>query len=59
MYNLVRAAESGWHGEVEGARDFELVWNGAEASSVIDASAKRSRPSRFGEASPIPSQLTS
>jgi len=28
MYNLVRAAESGWTGDVAGARDFELVWNG-------------------------------
>ncbi len=25
MYNLVRAAEAGWQGDVEGARDFELV----------------------------------
>jgi hypothetical protein len=33
MYNLVRAAESGWRGDVEGARDFELVWNGEEATS--------------------------
>jgi hypothetical protein len=29
MANLVRAAENGWSGDVEGARDFELVWNGA------------------------------
>jgi hypothetical protein len=30
MYNLVRAAEAGWQGDVEGARDFELLWNGKE-----------------------------
>ena len=30
MYNLVRAAESGWTGDVARARDFELVWNGSE-----------------------------
>jgi hypothetical protein len=28
MYNLARAAESGWDGGVDGARDFELSWNG-------------------------------
>jgi hypothetical protein len=28
LYNLVRAAESGWCGSVAAARDFELVWNG-------------------------------
>lgn len=27
MYNLARAAESGWAGSVETARDFELVWD--------------------------------
>ena len=26
MYNLVRAAESGWTGDVDSARDFERVW---------------------------------
>jgi len=26
MYNLVRAAESGWQGSVAEARDFELIW---------------------------------
>ena len=26
MYNLVRAAENGWTGDVESARDFERVW---------------------------------
>jgi hypothetical protein len=31
MANLVRAAESGWSGQVEDARDFELVWNAALA----------------------------
>jgi hypothetical protein len=28
MYNLARAAEAGWQGSVDEARDFELVWNG-------------------------------
>jgi hypothetical protein len=28
MCNLVFAAEAGWTGSVEGARDFKLVWNG-------------------------------
>jgi hypothetical protein len=32
MYNLARAAESGYSGAVEAARDFELAWNGAAAS---------------------------
>ena len=26
MYNLVKAAEAGYAGEVAGARDYELVW---------------------------------
>jgi hypothetical protein len=29
MYNLVRAAEAGWSGDVAGARDFELLGNAA------------------------------
>jgi hypothetical protein len=29
-YNLVRAAEAGWNGEVETARDFELLPNGID-----------------------------
>ncbi|MGF1581026.1 MAG: hypothetical protein ACFCD0_16805 [Gemmataceae bacterium] len=28
MYNLVKAAEAGWTGSVEDARDYQLVWNG-------------------------------
>jgi hypothetical protein len=31
LYNLVRAAEVGWAGSVEEARDFELVWSGRRA----------------------------
>ncbi len=31
MYNLARAAEAGWQGTVDSARDFELVWNGNAA----------------------------
>lgn len=34
MYNLVRAAEAGWQGSVEDARDFELVWNGGRPSAA-------------------------
>jgi hypothetical protein len=34
MYNLVRAAEAGWQGEVAGARDFELLWNGHRPAAV-------------------------
>jgi hypothetical protein len=30
MYNLARAAEAGWTGSVNEARDFELTWNGAK-----------------------------
>ncbi len=29
LYNLARAAEAGWTGSVDAARDYELVWNGA------------------------------
>lgn len=29
MYNLARAAEAGWAGSVNDARDYELAWNGA------------------------------
>jgi hypothetical protein len=29
MYNLVRAAEAGWKGDVAGAREYELVWEGS------------------------------
>ncbi len=31
MYNLVRAAEAGWHGAVAGALDYELIPNGGSA----------------------------
>jgi hypothetical protein len=34
MYNLVRAAEAGWEGDVSGARDFELTWNGCPAVAL-------------------------
>ena len=41
MYNLARAAEAGWTGTVEEARDFELLWNGSAApvGSLATASA--------------------
>ena len=28
MYNLIKAAEAGWKGDVAGARDYQLLWNG-------------------------------
>jgi hypothetical protein len=37
MFNLVRAAESGWDGDVAGARDFRLVWEGGTTHAVRDA----------------------
>jgi len=43
MYNLVRAAEAGWHGTVAEARDYELVLNSPEAQSLGEA------PDRFKE----------
>ena len=30
MYNLVKAAEDGWTGSVNDARDYRLVWNGGQ-----------------------------
>jgi hypothetical protein len=33
-YNLVRAAEAGWGGDVEGARDFEMTPNGRAAPAL-------------------------
>lgn len=33
MYNLARAAETGWRGSVAEARDHELVWNGGVAGA--------------------------
>lgn len=43
MYNLARAAEAGWTGSVEQARDFELVWNGMDASVTSTTVVKGSR----------------
>jgi hypothetical protein len=34
MYNLACAAEAGWQGSVEGARDFRLLWNGDCSQSL-------------------------
>lgn len=33
MYNLIRAAEAGWTGGVNEARDFELVWDGGNGGN--------------------------
>jgi hypothetical protein len=46
MYNLARAAESGWTGTVAGALDFEVVWNGG-------AAAGSPRPVREPAAEPV------
>jgi hypothetical protein len=35
MFNLVKAAESGWRGPVKDALDFELVWNGTYQPDVL------------------------
>lgn len=40
VYNLIRAAEAGWQGSVEDARDFELVWNGGRGSDRGGPSTK-------------------
>ena len=41
MYNLARAAESGWKGTIAEARDFEIVWDGHHAVET--------KPTRVGE----------
>jgi hypothetical protein len=49
MYNLARAAEAGWQGPADAARDFELLWAGApgsrasEPGPVADAACPVSR----------------
>ncbi len=40
MYNLAKAAEAGWKGTVEDARDFELVWNQEEPAELINAPSR-------------------
>ncbi|HEY7156055.1 MAG TPA: hypothetical protein VH575_18975 [Gemmataceae bacterium] len=52
MYNLVRAAESGWQSEVEGARNFELLWNGKEATGPEERGAAAPCASRMFQGSP-------
>jgi hypothetical protein len=39
MYNLALAAEAGWQGSVEQARDFRLVWNGGIPTAPTQRSA--------------------
>jgi hypothetical protein len=34
MYNLARAAEAGWDGDVDGGREFEMTWNGCMAAAL-------------------------
>jgi hypothetical protein len=42
MYNLARAAEAGWTGTVDAARDFELTWN------AVDGQTARTEPAMTG-----------
>jgi hypothetical protein len=42
MYNLVRAAEAGWSGSVEAARDHDLIWNG-DREALLHRSRARLR----------------
>jgi hypothetical protein len=45
MYNLVKAAEAGWTGSVDSARDHRLVWQTpSEAASSSAGSAHQDRP---------------
>jgi hypothetical protein len=37
MYNLARAAADGYRGDVQGARDHELVWNGGVPQALVGA----------------------
>jgi hypothetical protein len=46
MYNLAKAAESGWKGNVDEARDFELVWDPVNAARK---SAKASSADAAGQ----------
>ena len=41
MYNLARAAEAGWTGNVAAARDYELIWNGDDEAML---QARRQEP---------------
>lgn len=48
MYNLARAAEAGWSGSVDQARDFELEWNGgASGGRQMTAPASLSQLTRL------------
>jgi hypothetical protein len=46
MYNLARAAEAGWQGEVDAARDFEVTWNGASGSAPDLSAGLTASPAR-------------
>jgi hypothetical protein len=39
MYNLVRAAEAGWEGSIDEARDYLLVWDGDRPASPVGQSS--------------------
>jgi hypothetical protein len=51
MYNLVLAAEAGWSGSVDDARDFRLIWNGSAQAARAPAAAHPERP-RFASVAP-------
>jgi hypothetical protein len=36
MYNLARAAEAGWTGNVNDARDYELHWGGVSGAQTAE-----------------------
>ena len=40
MYNLARAAEAGWTGTIDAARDFELIWEGAPTAEASNGRAE-------------------
>jgi hypothetical protein len=45
MYNLVKAAEAGWDGDVAGALDYEMIWPPARTGVDAGGSASRERAS--------------
>jgi hypothetical protein len=48
MYNLARAAESGWTGTVEAALDHELIWNGDAEALLYRNRTRRQTPATMG-----------
>jgi hypothetical protein len=52
MYNLARAAEAGWRGSVDDARDFELVADGGPADVARTVAPGRVAPKGGGHPRP-------